>query len=77
MTEQYWQRYKVQLQSDPFYSDDPFWTNVRKDISRRDAPKHHLELYSYCKTDNPFIRLCFKSDKSKIHPISPKTPFQN
>lgn len=32
------------------------WVRVKQDMSRRDKPKHHLELYSYCRSENPYIR---------------------
>ncbi len=38
------------------HSDDEFWKRVHSDIKGREKPKHHLELYSYCRSDNPFIR---------------------
>lgn len=57
MTEKYWQRYKQQLSADPFYSEtNEIWKRTRADMKRREKPKHHLELYSFCKTENPFIR---------------------
>ena len=70
MTEQYWQRYKKQLYGDPMHSEDPFWKNVRNDIKRREKPKHHLELYTYCKTDNPFIRQIKSSHNITIDTVA-------
>ena len=33
------------------------WVNVQKDLDRRyKQPKHYMELYSICRSDNPFIR---------------------
>lgn len=55
MTEKYWKRYKDQLMNDPLNSNE-LWENVKKDMSRREKPKHHLELYSYCRSENPYIR---------------------
>lgn len=55
MTEDYWQKYKEKLNADPLHTNR-FWQEVRKDMKAREKPKHYLELYSYCKTDNPFIR---------------------
>ena len=55
MTEQYWKRYTKEMNGDPLNSS-PFWVNVKKDLDRRKEPKHHLELYSICKSENPFIR---------------------
>ncbi len=55
MTEDYWQKYREKMMADPL-NTNKFWQEVKKDIKAREKPKHHLELYSYCKTDNPFIR---------------------
>ncbi len=56
MTERYWQRYRQQVSTDPMHFDDQFWKNVRTDIQKMNQPKHHLELYWMCKSDNPSIR---------------------
>ena len=71
MTEHYWQRYKQQLSADPFYSDtNELWKRTRDDLKRREKPKHHLELYSYCKTENPFIRQIKNSPNITIDSVA-------
>lgn len=55
MTEEYWRRYKQNWMADPL-NTDRLWVEVKKDMKAREKPKHHLELYSYCKSDNPYIR---------------------
>lgn len=55
MTEKYWVKFKKQWEADPMNSNE-LWVRVKKDMKRREKPKHHLELYSYCRSDNPFIR---------------------
>lgn len=50
MTEHYWQRYKDLVSMDPLNRDDPFWKGVKSDLDKRAEPKHHLELYSMCKS---------------------------
>jgi hypothetical protein len=70
MTEQYWQRYKQQVSADPMYSDDEFWRNVRSDIQKMNQPKHHLELYSMCKSDNPYIRQIKSSPNITIDTVA-------
>ena len=55
MTEEYWKRYKEEWLKDPLNSDQ-FWKNVKSDLKRKEKPKHHLELYSFCKSENPYIR---------------------
>lgn len=32
------------------------WIHVKEDLKRREQPKHHLELYSFCRSENPYIR---------------------
>ncbi|KAL4457067.1 hypothetical protein ABPG74_014705 [Tetrahymena malaccensis] len=54
MTERYWQRYRNAYYADPLNSD-PFWVNVKNDVNRKRNPKHHLELYSICRSPNPYI----------------------
>ena len=56
MTEPYWQRYLQEVSSDLEHTQDRFWKKVRDDLNRKREPKHYLELYSMCKTDNPYIR---------------------
>ncbi len=56
MTEQYWQRYKDLVALEPLNRDDPFWKAMKADMQKKQEPKHHLELYSMCKSDNPYIR---------------------
>ena len=56
MTEPYWQRYLQEVSSDLEHTQDRFWKKVREDLNRKREPKHYLELYSMCKTDNPYIR---------------------
>lgn len=51
-------------------SDDQFWKNVRTDIQRMNQPKHHLELYSMCKSDNPFIRQVRNSPNITIDTVA-------
>ena len=70
MTEKYWQRYRQELKGDIYYSDNLLWQNVKKDLSRRDKPKHQLELYSYCRTDNPFIRQIKASPNISLKTVS-------
>lgn len=49
--------------------DNKFWQHVKKDLARKQEPKHHLELYSMCKSENPYIKYPFiNKGKSKIHP---------
>ena len=55
MTEAYWQKYKEQMMADPMNTNQ-LWTHVQADLKRKEKPKHHLELYSFCRTDNPYIR---------------------
>lgn len=55
MTEKYWQQYKEEYNRDPLNTNE-LWVRVKKDMSRREKPKHHLELYSYCRTENPYIK---------------------
>jgi len=56
MTEQYWIRYKNLVANDLEHTDNKFWAGVRSDLGRNKEQKHHLELYSMCKSDNPYIR---------------------
>jgi hypothetical protein len=37
-------------------NSNELWRRVKIDMDRRKQPKHHLELYSICRSDNPFIR---------------------
>ncbi|CAD8053713.1 unnamed protein product [Paramecium primaurelia] len=55
MTEKYWQRYKETHDKDPLNTNE-LWVRVKQDLKRREKPKHHLELYSYCRTENPYIK---------------------
>lgn len=55
MTEHYWKRYKEQWMADPL-NTDRLWVEVKKDMKAREKPKHHLELYTFCKSENPYIR---------------------
>lgn len=55
MTEKYWQRFLKEQQLDPWYSNK-LWIAVREDMDRKKSPKHPLELYSMCKSENPYIR---------------------
>ena len=55
MTEKYWVKYMDEYNRDPMNTNQ-LWVHVKKDLSRRHTPKHHLELYSYCRTDNPYIK---------------------
>ena len=55
MTEKYWKNYRDQLFGDPYYSD-PMWRRVREQTEAKNPEKHHLELYSYCRSQNPYIR---------------------
>ena len=71
MTELYWQRYKQQTNADVFFSDtNEIWKRTRQDIKRREKPKHHLELYSYCKTENPFIKQIKNSPNITIDTVA-------
>lgn len=71
MTEKYWQRYKQQLSADPFHSEtNEIWKRTRADMKRRERPKHHLELYSFCKTENPFIRQIKNSPNITIDSVA-------
>lgn len=45
--------------------DNKFWQNVKKDLARLQEPKHHLELYSMCKSENPYIKY-FLSNSRQI-----------
>jgi hypothetical protein len=57
MTEYYWQRYKEEISREFMENpDNKFWQNVKKDLARTQQPKHHLELYSMCKSENPYIK---------------------
>ena len=57
MTEAYWQRYKAEISNEYMErTENKLWQNVKKDLARKEEPKHHLELYSMCKSDNPYIR---------------------
>lgn len=56
MTELYWQKYIEQVQFDPMHRKDPFWRGIQENLERKKVPKHHLELYSMCRSDNPYIR---------------------
>jgi hypothetical protein len=55
MTEEYWRRYKEQWLADPL-NTDRLWVNIKKDLKDREKAKHPLELYSFCKSENPYIR---------------------
>ncbi|KRW98502.1 hypothetical protein PPERSA_00099 [Pseudocohnilembus persalinus] len=55
MTEQYWQSYREDYLKDPMNTNE-LWVRVQKDLNRKQKPKHHLELYSICKTQNPYIQ---------------------
>lgn len=71
MTEHYWQRYKQQTQAEPFFSNsNELWKRTREDLKRREKPKHHLELYSYCKSENPFIRQIKNSPNITIDTVA-------
>jgi hypothetical protein len=57
MTELYWQRYADQISLQPLRRQDKFWQGVKENLDRAFYnPKHHLELYSMCKSGNPYIR---------------------
>lgn len=49
-------------------TENKFWQNVKKDMARLQEPKHHLELYSMCKSENPYIKY------PRPHPGRSKTP---
>lgn len=55
MTEDYWQKYRAKMLEDPM-NTNRLWVEVKKDLKARERPKHHLELYSYCKNENPYIK---------------------
>lgn len=58
--------------------DNKFWQSVKKDLSRLQEPKHHLELYSMCKSENPYIKFAFSHiGKSKTPPTSQQTQSLN
>lgn len=70
MTEQYWQKYINQIALDPAHRKDKFWSSIRQVQERYKEPKHHLELYSMCRSDNPYIRFIHhNSGKSRTVPI--------
>jgi hypothetical protein len=57
MTELYWQRYADQISLQPLRRQDKFWQGVKENLDKAFYnPKHHLELYSMCKSGNPYIR---------------------
>jgi hypothetical protein len=57
MTEHYWQRYKQEISNEFMErTENKFWQGVKQDLARLQAPKHHLELYSMCKSENPYIK---------------------
>jgi hypothetical protein len=57
MTEHYWQRYKAEISNEFMErTENKFWQSVKKDMARLQEPKHHLELYSMCKSENPYIK---------------------
>jgi hypothetical protein len=56
MTEQYWQRFMKEYWADPM-NTNALWVGVKKDMDKmHPMRKHPLELYSMCKSDNPYIR---------------------
>ena len=69
MTEQYWKRYREKMLADPMNTDE-LWINIKKDLKDRERPKHHLELYSMCKTDNPYIRQIKASPNITVDAVS-------
>ena len=69
MTEKYWVKYMDEYNRDPMNTNE-LWVHVKKDLSRRNAPKHHLELYSYCRTDNPYIKQIRNSPNITIDTVA-------
>lgn len=55
MTEEYWRKYKRKFDNEVFQRNE-FWRDVQSDLNRKKKGKHHKELYSICKAENPFIR---------------------
>lgn len=55
MTERYWQDFVEKKRNNP-YENNELWNRVEADMKSRAKPKHPLELYSMCKSDNPYIR---------------------
>jgi len=69
MTEDYWKRYKEKLLQDPMNTNE-LWKHVKQDLKERETPKHHLELYSYCRNDNPYIRQIKASPNITINTVA-------
>ena len=69
MTEKYWQRYKKQMMAEMWYNNK-LWVEVRKDLERGKKPKHPLELYNMCKSENPYIRQIRRSPNITVDTVA-------
>lgn len=55
MTEEYWRKYKNKYDNEVFQKNE-FWRDVKADMKKKEKGKHYKELYTICKSENPYIR---------------------